>query len=63
MYRLYIDYGNGYEREKEDNLEKITEKIENTNYIRCIVIKNENNTDEVIYFDERQIVFDKRRKR
>lgn len=61
MYRLYIDYGNGYQNEKEHTLETIWEKIENTDYVRYVIIKRENNTDYVVDIGEREFVKVKKR--
>ena len=61
MYRLYIDYGKGYQNEKEHTLETIWEKIENTDYVRYVIIKRENNTDYVVDIGEREFVKVKKR--
>ena len=60
-YRLYIDYGKGYQNEKEHTLETIWEKIENTDYVRYVIIKRENNTDYVVDIGEREFVKVKKR--
>ena len=60
-YRLYIDYGKGYQNEKEHTLETIWEKLENTDYVRYVIIKRENNTDYVVDIGEREFVKVKKR--
>ena len=50
MYRLYIDYGNGYQNEKENTMEDIINRLQNKNYDKYLIIKRENNTDEVVDF-------------
>ena len=56
MYKLYIDYGQGYVKEKESTFNTIVDKLMNTNYDRYIIIKRENNTDILIDFNENREV-------
>lgn len=51
MYRLYIDYGNGYQNEKENTMEDIINRLQHKDYDKYLIIKRENNTDEVVDFD------------
>lgn len=51
MYRLYIDYGNGYQNEKENTMEDIINRLQYKDYDKYLIIKRENNTDEVVDFD------------
>lgn len=44
-YRLYIDYGNGYRNEKENTLPSIIKKLDNSEYDKYLIIKEENNQD------------------
>lgn len=50
MYRLYIDYGNGYQNEKENTMEDIINRLQHKDYDKYLIIKRENNTDEVVDF-------------
>lgn len=51
MYRLYIDYGNGYQNEKENTIEDIINRLQHKDYDKYLIIKRENNTDEVVDFE------------
>ena len=52
MYRLYIDYGKGYQNaEYKQSLEEVYKRLCNRNYERYILIKRENNTDEIVDFN------------
>ena len=64
MYRLYIDYGKGYQNEPENTIETIYNKLENTEYVGYVIIKRQNNTDEVIDFkrEEHKVLKRKYRK-
>lgn len=65
MYRLYIDYGNGYENAViKKTLEEAYKRLSIKDYERYILIKRENNTDEIIDFerDESKTLKKKRKK-
>lgn len=64
MYKLYIDYGNGYQNEPENTMEDIMNRLQNENYDKYLIIKRENNTDEIIDFgtNKHKILKKKRKK-
>lgn len=65
MYRLYIDYGKGYENAIiKKTLEEAYKRLSIKDYERYILIKRENNTDEIIDFerDEPKTLKKKRKK-
>lgn len=52
MYRLYIDYGEGYQNaEIKQSLNEVYKRLCNRNYETYILIKRENNTDEIVDFN------------
>ena len=38
MYRLYIDYGNGYQNEKENTMEDIINRLQHKDYDKYLII-------------------------
>lgn len=51
VYKLYIDYGKGYENAViKKTLEEAYNRLSIKDYERYILIKRENNTDDIIDF-------------
>ena len=44
-YRLYIDYGKGYQNEKEHTIPSIVKKLDNTYFQQFLIIQEKDNQD------------------